>query len=200
MSPSSSRLHFVLLAFALALLAACHRGEPAWQLPNVRGHLPDLQFNLTDDLGKPANAAEYRGKVVLVYFGYTHCPDVCPLTLVHLHLLLQKLGAAADNVHVLFISVDPARDTPPLLHQYVIAFDPRVTGLTGTPAEIAALAKRYRVAFNPEHAKPDGSYEVSHSSAIYIFDREGRARLLATPDDSQAAIEHDLRLLLENDS
>lgn len=178
-------------------LSACSGAKPEWQLSDVRGHLPDLEFNLTDDTGKLVDASHFAGKINLLYFGYTHCPDVCPLTLTHLHVVLQRLGAQADRVHVLFISVDPARDTPALLHQYVNAFDPRVTGLTGTPAQIAAIAKRSRAAFNRDSAKPDGSYDVSHSSGIYVFDPSGHARLLATSADSIDEIVHDLHILLE---
>lgn len=194
-------LRLCLAACALFALTAC-ASRPQWQLDDVRGHLPDLKFQMTDDLGQPVTAATYHGKVALLYFGYTHCPDVCPLTLVHLHTVLQKLGKPADDVRVLFVTVDPARDTVPVLHQYVTAFDPRIVGLTGTRDAIAQLAKRYRAFYKPEPAKASssGNYEVTHSSAIYVFDREGRARLLATPGDSNDAILHDLKILLEQDS
>ena len=175
------RFASLFIACFLALfISACSSSKGRWQLDNVEGHLPNLEFQLTSDSGKPASAADFKGKIDLLYFGYTHCPDVCPLTLTHLHVVLQRLGAEADRVHVLFVSVDPARDTPEALHAYVNAFDSRVTGLTGTPAQIEALAKRYRAAFNSEPANPHGSYDVSHSSGIYVFDRNGHARLLAT--------------------
>ncbi|MGH8292477.1 MAG: SCO family protein [Gammaproteobacteria bacterium] len=188
------------LAAVLALLAAC-QAQPQWQLANVSGHLPDLRFTLTNDLDQPATAAAYRGKVVMLYFGYTHCPDVCPLTLAHMHEVMQKLGTAADGVQFLFVTVDPERDTPAVLRQYVAAFDPHIVGLTGTQDQIAALAKRFRSFYQRETPNTaSGNYAVSHSSAIYIFDRDGRARLLATPGDPQAAVVHDLRLLLEEKS
>lgn len=188
-----------LLPFcAAALLAAC-ASHPNWQLDDVSGHLPDLKFQMTNDVGKPVTAATYHGKVVVLYFGYTHCPDVCPLTLVHLHTVLQKLGKDADDVRVLFVTVDPTRDTVPVLHQYVTAFDPRFVGLTGTQDEIAKLAKRYRAFYQRETTKTaSADYEVTHSSAIYIFDREGRARLLATPGATNDAIFHDLKILVEH--
>ena len=103
-------------------------------------------------------------------------------------------------MHVLFVSVDPARDTPQALHAYVSVFDPRITGLTGSPAAIESLAKRYRAVFNRETAKSGGDYDVSHSSGIYVFDTSGKARLLATPDASIDAIVHDLRILASEDS
>ncbi len=180
-----------------ALLAACAQ-PPPWQLQDVSGHLPDLQFDLTADNGKPMTAADVRGKYVLMYFGYTHCPDVCPLTLVHLHGLMQKLGKDADKVRILFVSVDPARDTPQVLHQYVSAFDPHVIGLTGTPDQIAAMAKRYRSAFNIDARQANGDYTVSHGSIIYVFDAQGRARLVGNSSDTPDAITHDLKWLMQN--
>lgn len=189
----------ILLCLIVACIGlnACQSAKPPWQLADVSGHLPDLAFQLTSDEGKAVSADAFTGKIALLYFGYTHCPDVCPLTLTHLHIVMQRLGARADGVRVLFVSVDPARDTPAVLHTYVSAFDKHVIGLTGTTSQIEALAKRYRVAYNREAAKPDGSYDVSHSSGIYIFDGHGRARLLATSADSIDAIVHDLRELLK---
>jgi protein SCO1/2 len=189
---------FLLPALSALLLAACSHAPPPWQLNDVRGQLRDRQFNLVSDTGKPTTAADFRGKYVMMYFGYTHCPDVCPLTLVHLHLVMQKLGAGADKVRILFVSVDPARDTPQVLHQYVTAFDPHITGLTGTPQQITAMAKRYRAAFNEDARQPDGGYEVSHSSGIYIFGPQGHARLLGTSADSTDEFVHDMKLLIEN--
>ena len=185
-----------LLPLASTLLLAACATQPQWQLDNVQGHLPDLKFQLTNDLGQRVTAASYHGKVVLLYFGYTHCPDVCPLTLVHLHTVLQKMGPQANDVRILFVTVDPARDTLPVLHQYVAAFDPRIVGLTGSQSELAELAKRYRAFFQREAPNQNaGDYEVTHSSAIYVFDREGHARLLATPGSTNDAILHDLTLL-----
>lgn len=186
-----------LLVLAL-LLAACQRNEATapWQLTDISGHMPDLAFRLTDDQGKTVTAADYRGKVALLYFGYTHCPDVCPLTLAHLHVVLQRLGKLADGARILFVSVDPSRDTPAALHAYVTAFDPHAVGLTGAPADIETLTKRYRAAFSREPGKTGDSYEVSHSSGIYVFDADGKARLLATPEDPQDKLVHDLHLLL----
>lgn len=195
-----SLLRWLFTACAAVLLAAC-ASKPNWQLNDVSGHLPELKFQMTSDQGKPVTAATYRGKVVVVYFGYTHCPDVCPLTLVHLHTVLQRLGKDADDVRILFVTVDPTRDTVPVLRQYVSAFDPRIVGLTGTQDAIAKLAKRYRAFYQRETPKTtSGDYEVTHSSATYIFDREGRARLLATPGSTNDAIFHDLKILVEQPS
>ena len=195
--PRLLRLALLLLPLAGALLlSACHRDTLPFKLTNISGHMPDLAFQLTDDNGKAVSAADYRGKVLLLYFGYTHCPDVCPLTLAQLHVALQKLGKPADDVRILFVSVDPARDTPAVLHAYVNAFDKRAVGLTGSPRAIEALSKRYRSAFTREPSGKGGNYEVTHSSAIYVFDRDGRARVLSTPGTPQDDLVHDLQLLL----
>lgn len=186
-----------MLLAATALLTGCHRDDGIqWRLTNVTGHMPDLDFHLTDDHGKAVSAQDYRGKTVLLYFGYTHCPDVCPLTLAQLHVVMQRLGPLADGARILFVSVDPARDTPDVMHAYVNAFDPRAIGLTGSAGDIESLSKRYRSAFTREPDRADGQYEVSHSSAIYVFDAQGKARLLATPNNAQDDMVHDLHLLL----
>jgi protein SCO1/2 len=196
------RLPAWLLLAGMALLGAltlssCQRATPLpLRLTNITGHMPDLDFALTDDTGKAVTGADYRGKVVLLYFGYTHCPDVCPLTLAQLHVSMQRLGALADGARILFVSVDPTRDTPAILKTYVSAFDPRAVGLTGSPRAVEALSKRYRSAFTREPDASDGSYAVSHSSAIYVFDRAGHARVLATPSATQDDLVHDLHLLL----
>lgn len=188
----------VLPCVAALLLAGCQHDSPLpFRLTQVTGHMPDLAFKLTDDTGKPVTAADYKGKVVVLYFGYTHCPDVCPLTLAHLHVVMQRLGPLADDARILFVSVDPTRDTPTVMHAYVNAFDKRAIGLTGDAGDIEALVKRYRASFSREPDTGTGAYEVSHSSAIYLFDRQGRARVLATPADSQDDMVHDLHLLLD---
>ncbi|MFD1555661.1 SCO family protein [Paraburkholderia silviterrae] len=185
------------LAAGSALLGACSHPVEPWQLADVSGHLPDLTFALTADTGKPITGADLHGNTALVYFGYTHCPDVCPETMARLMQVIAKLGPDAQHVRILFISVDPARDTPQALHAYVSAFDAEhALGLTGTDAQIESLAKRYRVAYQMEKRDPDGSYEVTHSSAVYVFDAQGRARLLATDKDSPDAIAHDVRRVI----
>lgn len=189
-----------LLSLVLLLaLVACTGGHP-WKLNNVRGHLPDLSFSLVDGTGKTVDASGFRGKVVLLYFGYTHCPDVCPLAMTHLHVVMQRLGAAADDVRILFVSVDPVRDTPDVLRQYVRAFDAHAVGLTGSPAQLRELTKRYRVVFHQDKPSVDGRYEVAHSAAVFIFDRDGRARLLATSADDMDALTADLTHLLDEKS
>jgi protein SCO1/2 len=190
---------WIMAAATLGALAGCtHKSEP-WQLTDVTGHLPDLEFSLTSDDGKPVTGDTFKGRTSLVYFGYTHCPDVCPETMGRLMQVIDKLGPDAQDVRILFITVDPARDTPQALHNYVGAFDSKhAEGLTGTDRQIESLAKRYRVAYQMEKRDPKGNYEVTHSSAVYIFDRQGHARLLATDKDTPDVFAQDLRRIIEN--
>ncbi|WP_186100273.1 SCO family protein [Burkholderia gladioli] len=184
-------------AAVLALAGCAPRGGP-YTLTDVSGHLPDLAFSLTGEDGRPIDAAAFRGRLALVYFGYTHCPDVCPETMARLMQVLARLGPAASRVRILFVSVDPARDTPALMRAYVGAFDAEhAVGLTGSQGEIESLAKRYRVAYQMEQRDASGGYEVTHSSAVYVFDAGGHARLLATEQDQPEAIAIDLRRLIE---
>lgn len=181
-------------------LGACERSG-AWHATDVSGAVPALDLSMTRvNDGRVVGAADYRGKVTLLYFGYTFCPDVCPLTLSNLARAIRGLGSSAGGVRVLFVTVDPGRDTPAVLGRYVAAFGPQVDGLRGSPDQLATLARRYRVAYSVNPHGPNGSYEVTHSSGIYVFDREGRARLLvsslSTDKPDIAGTTADLRALL----
>lgn len=191
----------MVVALVIALvLSGCQR-QAGWHSTDVSGALPALRFSMTrarDD--KAVDEADYRGKVTLLYFGYTYCPDVCPLTLSNVAQVLRKIGPPAHGVRVLFVTVDPARDTRAVLNQYAAAFGANVDGLRGDPDQLASLARRYRVAYSVTPHGAGGNYEVMHSSGIYVFDRLGKARLLISslssdkPDiDGTAA---DLRALL----
>lgn len=184
-----------LLLLTLALLGGC--SDPAWQTKDVSGLMPPLEFTLTSEDGRRVSAADYRGEVLLLFFGYTHCPDVCPMTLAHLAAALAELGEPAQRLRVLFVSVDPERDTPELLRRYTAAFGEPFVGLTGTQTELRALTKRYRVTYGYGERDDSGNYLVSHSGAVFAFDTEGRARLLIRDQDPPAAIAADLRRLLD---
>jgi protein SCO1 len=200
--PLRRRLAALSAACLLGGIAGCseQHAEP-WHLTDVSGHLPNLDFSLTGDNGQPVDASTLKGSTSLVYFGYTHCPDVCPETMGRLMQVLGKLGPDANKVRILFVTVDPARDTPKALHDYVGAFDAQhAHGLTGTDAQIEQLAREYRVAYQMEKRDPNGNYEVTHSSAVYIFDAQNRARLLATDHDTPDVIADDLRRIIDNHS
>jgi protein SCO1/2 len=172
----------------------------AWNSTDVAGALPQLQFTMTRaGDGKAVTAADYRGKIVLLYFGYTSCPDVCPTTLLNASTMLKSLGAEADKVRVLFVTVDPNRDSLKLLKDYTESFAPQVVGLRGTPDQLAALAKRYRVAYS---VQPVGdSFDVTHGTAVYVFDRHGDIKLLFTQLETPGAkldqMTADLKQLVE---
>jgi protein SCO1 len=186
---------FALLAVLGLGLAACSSGGPNFALQNVSGLLPQLKFSLDDQDGRPVTAGDYRGKIVLLYFGYTHCPDACPTTLTNLSEALRRLGPEASRVRVLFVTVDPARDTLAVMKRYVGAFGPQFVGLRGDDDALTALSKRYRIAYHREPPDRNGYYAVDHSSAVFIFDASGRARLLAEESDNPRTIAMDLQKL-----
>lgn len=166
-----------VLALAFLLAACSHDLSP--QDVSIAGMVPALAFNMQDvNSGKPVSAADFLGKVTLLYFGYTNCPDVCPATLYNVDRILRGLGPLAARVNFLFVTVDPDRDTPAVLAQYVGLFGPNITGLRGNPDQLFSLARRYRVVFSV--TKPSGTtpYQVMHSSAIYVFDAKGQAQFL----------------------
>lgn len=189
-----------LMLCAVAMLPGCGSGKLKWSTQDISGVMPDLKFSLTDEHGQPVQAKAYSGKYTLLFFGYTHCPDICPATLSVLEAALHKIGSSADRVEVLFVSVDPKRDTPKALSRYTSSFGPGITGLTGTPAELDALTKRYRVTYRYGKPDKDGNYLVYHSAAIFAFDPQGHVRLLMKYTDGVPAIAHDLEQLVKPES
>jgi protein SCO1 len=190
----------IAAGIALACLAGCGNGAK-WHAIDVSGSLPSLSFTMTRaEDGKEVTQAAYHGQVVLLYFGYTNCPDVCPQTLANLDDILTRLGAAARDVRVLFVTIDPNRDTAPVLTAYARNFGPQIVGLRGTPDQLARLARRYRVVYSVTPASEDHPYEVTHSSAVYVFDGSGAARLiiasLNTNAPDLAGIAADLKRLV----
>ena len=179
-----------------SLLAACAGRDPSYALKNVTGLVSPLEFQLTNQDGQPVTAADYRHDIVLLYFGYTQCPDECPTTLATLANALRALGPRGSQVRVLFVSVDPRRDTTEVLKRYVSNFGPQFVGLRGEQAELTDLSKRYRIAYHYEEPDKYGNYAVDHSSAVFIFDGTGRARLLGQSDNTAQQVASDLRRLL----
>ncbi len=173
------------VTLGLTLISGCSNSAP-WHAMNISAGSPRLDFTMirASD-GKRVTSADYRRRVVMLYFGYTLCPDVCPTTLANIAGILSKLGAAAADVRVLFVTIDPDRDKVPLLARYVKQFAPQVDGLWGTPDQLEQLARRYRIAYSVMPATKDHPYEVTHSSAVYIFDGSGAARLLVSSLASQ---------------
>ncbi len=191
----------LLLAATLAggLVGCGPSAPPPPNMTDITGIMPPLVLSMqrAED-GKQVTAKTYRGKVSVLYFGYTHCPDVCPMTLSNLSAALETLGDAAKDVRVLFVTVDPARDTLPVMKDYATAFAPQVEGLRGTDNQIAGLARRYRVAHSATPATDTAPYEVTHSNSVFFFDGEGRARYVTMQTGDPAALVKALQYLVHS--
>jgi protein SCO1/2 len=188
---------FIFISSLIFILSACNSSDKQWETKNITGLMPPLEFSLTEaDSGHTVHAEDFHGHVLLMFFGYMHCPDVCPTTLSRLHAAVSRLEHNTEQVRILFVSVDPGRDNLHDLAEYADAFGDEVTGLRGEQSELRELTRRYRVTYGYDKPDSNGNYNVSHSAAVYVFDRLGHARLLIRPDDSIAAISDDLSRLI----
>lgn len=184
----------ILLLLGLALAAGSARaGAPALKAGSFEPPRPAPDFTLAGSDGKPLRLGQHRGKVVVLGFGFTSCLAVCPVTMATLRAATRKLGAQAGQVQVIYITVDPQTDTPARMRQWLSGFDPRFLGGSGSEAQLAAVRKAYGVAAE-EKPGPDGAY--SHSSFVYLIDRQGRLRALMPFGHPAEDFVHDLRILL----
>lgn len=163
---------------AALLIAGCGPSGPKFQNADITGAGYARELSLTDHTGKRRTLADFRGKVVVVFFGYLHCPDICPTTLAHLKSVIEQLGDDGKRVQVLFVTVDPQRDTPQLLAQYVPAFHADFLGLYGDMKQTARVAKEFKVFYQKVPGSRPDNYSVDHTAGIYVFDPKGRVRLL----------------------
>ena len=195
----------LMLLFAVGLLlSGCHDKSaalsssppPAFSNTDITGIDYAQDFSLKDFNGTLRTLADFKGKAVVIFFGYTQCPDVCPTTLSDLASAMKQLGPLADKVQVLFITVDPERDTPQLLSKYMPSFDPRFLGLSGDAAATEKVAKDFKVYYQKVPGKEPGSYSMDHSAGLYLYDPQGRIRLFARSGQGPDAIAHDLKILL----
>lgn len=205
---SLTRSVSLIAMLAALLLGACQKqdGESgammlspahsAFRNTDITGLDYAKDFALTDHTGKPRTLADFKGKAVIVFFGYTQCPDVCPTTMSDMAAAMKELGPLADKVQVLFITLDPERDTQQVLSQYIPAFDPRFLGLYGDKAATEKVAKEFKVFYQKVPGKAPGSYTMDHTAGTYIFDPQGRIRLFARHGQGPEPIAHDLKLLL----
>lgn len=185
-----------VLCMVALLVVACGKAPVTFHGRDITGVMPDLQFQLTDENGKTVTAQDYANKVVVLFFGYTHCPDYCPATLTLLAQALKILPAdQRDRYRVLFVSVDPKRDTPALLKKYTAYFGPQIIGLTGSKDQLDALTKRYRTAYSYGDPDANGNYEVTHGLAMYGFDVHGAVHLFMRDDEPAKEIAEDLQAL-----
>ena len=185
----------VLVVAAGALLALAVRETPRGAAGTALASAIGGPFHLIDQNGKPVSDADLKGKWQLVFFGYTHCPDTCPTALNEIALALDQLGVKRGEVEIVFITVDPERDTPDVLKSYVQSFDAPIIALTGSPDAVAQAAKAYRV-FYAKHPRGDGDYDMDHSAVIYVMNPEGRFTAIFTPDSSADSIVQRLQKLL----
>ena len=185
----------LLLAFALAL-AGCGREGPQFRASDVTGSSFGRELALTDHNGKARTLADFRGKLVVLFFGYTQCPDVCPTTLATLAEAKKRLGPDGDKVQVLFVTIDPERDKPELLLPYVTAFDPSFLGLYGDAEATARTAKEFKIIYQKQPGPTPQTYTMDHSAGTFVFDPEGRLRLYVGHGQDAEFFAHDLKLLL----
>jgi protein SCO1/2 len=187
----------LLSGFLMLLLTACGQPAPEFQATDITGAAMGGEFRLQDHTGQTRALSDFRGKVVVLFFGYTHCPDVCPTTLSELAAAMKQLGARASEVQVLFVTVDPERDTQALLAQYVPAFNPAFIGLTGSEADIRHVAELYKIVYQKAFSGSDQkNYTVDHSAGSYILDKTGKLRLFVNYGAGAAVFAHDIGLLL----
>ncbi len=188
----------LLLVAGAAPLAACSDSAPSlrFKSTDITGSTIGGDFTMPDFTGKPRTLSEFRGKVVVLFFGFMQCPDVCPTTLSEAAAALKELGPKADEVQVLFITVDPERDTPELLAQYVTAFHPKFLGLRGNDKELEQAAKLFKVYYAKSPSPTGDGYSMDHSAGQFVLDKQGRPRLLVKYGAGPTVLAHDLNQLL----
>lgn len=191
-----------LISMAALLLAGCDKpggsGTPgaSFRAVDITGAEYARQLSMQDPDGKTRTLADFKGKVTVVFFGYTQCPDVCPTTMAELAQVKKSLGADGERVQGVFVTVDPERDTPELLKAYMGSFDPSFVALRGTPEQTAAMAKEFKVFYAKVPGKTEGSYTVDHTAGSYVFDASGKVRLFVRYGSGAEALAADLKTLL----
>ena len=180
----------------LFTLQACGSSGPSFLNTDVTGADYGKELSLTDHTGKPRTLADFRGKIVVLFFGYTRCPDVCPTTLSEMKMILDKLGEDQKKIQVLFVTIDPERDTPELLAKYVPGFHPSFLGLYGDAEATKRTAKDFKIFYQKQPMR-GGGYTMDHSAGTYIYDTSGRLRLFAAYGQGAQKLLHDIRLLMQ---
>jgi protein SCO1/2 len=179
-------------------LVACSEPRPSFNAVDITGADYAKDFSLKDVDGKVRTLADFKGKVVVLFFGYAQCPDVCPTTMTEMAQVKQQLGSDGDKLQVLFVTVDPARDTPEVLKAYMGAFDPGFVALIPTPEQLATIAKDFKVYFKKVEGKTPTSYSMDHSAASFVYDTQGRLRLYARYGAGVAPMVSDVKALLKS--
>jgi protein SCO1/2 len=187
----------VILAWAIGLITACSPQQPVFSSIDVTGADYAKGFELTDPNGQVHHLQDFAGKVVVMFFGYTQCPDVCPTSMSELAEIKKDLGKDGDKLQVLFVTVDPQRDTPALLKSYMANFDPTFLALYTTPEKLTALAKDFKIYFKKVEGKTPTSYSMDHSAGSYVYDTKGQLRLFTRYGIGPKPLTEDIRLLLK---
>ena len=188
-----------MILLLTGMLMACQQTAPpasTFKTTDITGASFGRGFELTDHNGQTRRLTDFRGKVVAVFFGYTHCPDVCPTTLSDFALALKTLGPDANKVQLLFVSLDPERDTLELLKHYVPAFNPTFLGLRPRTDQLKALASEYKLVYQKTPGDDKAEYGIDHTANTYVYDQQGHLRLLMPYASSVDTIAHDLKVLL----
>lgn len=189
-------LRVLLLAWLTVLAAGCGERTVTFVSTDITGADFGKDFQLTDHNGKPRSLADFRGSVVAMFFGYTQCPDVCPTSMTAMAEVMKQLGADAKRVQVLFVTVDPQRDTPPMLAQYVPQFHPSFLGLYGDLPATQKVAKDFKVFYEKHPGSTPTSYSIDHTAGTYVFDPQGRLRLFVKHGETPERVAQDMRRLL----
>ena len=189
---------YALFISSAALLTACSGDKPKFSAIDVTGADYAKDFALTDHNGQAKSIKDFSGKVVVLFFGYTQCPDVCPTTMTELVEVKKLLGSEGDKLQGLFVTVDPARDTPEVLKSYMANFDPTFLALYAVPEALAVVAKDYKVYYKKAEGKTPTSYTMDHSAGSYIYDTHGKLRLYTRYGSGVAPLAADIKLLLKS--
>ncbi len=192
------KTRYFLIALLLLAVAACKPASQQNQFSatDVTGADFAQTLNLTDHTGKPRSLADFKGKAVAIFFGYTHCPDVCPTTMADMKQTMKLLGARADELQVLFVTLDPERDTQEVLAQYVPSFDKRFIGLFGTKEETAKATNDFKIFASKVENSGRSGYTIDHSAGLYLYDKTGKIRLYVAYGEKPAVIAADIEKLL----
>ena len=192
------KIKTLFMTLLAGMLVACQQTAPTatFHATDITGASFGRDFELTDHNGQTRRLTDFQGKVVALFFGYTHCPDVCPTTLSNFALVMKTLGADANKVQVLFVTLDPERDTLELLKHYVPAFNPTFLGLRPNAGQLKALANEYKVVYQKTLGNDLAEYGIDHSTNTYVYDQQGRLRLLMPYASGVDTIVHDLKVLL----
>lgn len=193
-----NRRHLLVLSLGSALaLQACSDSKPAFSGIDITGADYATGFSLTDHNGQPRTLADFKGKVVVIFFGFTQCPDVCPTSMVEMAEAKRLLGPDGERFQGLFVSIDPERDTPGIMREYMASFDPSFLALYAAPDALPELAKAYRIYYKKVPGPTPTSYTMDHSAGSYVYDPQGRVRLYNRYGSGAQALANDIRLLLD---